>query len=99
MAGSREEGPVIGFIMNLFASVMFSVPTAILLWFGLNTVWAKETVGYPSAQNELFLSSSSFWILLGALICIGICFPRFFPGIMGFCWRQIMRLGHWINHW
>ncbi|MBN3564300.1 hypothetical protein [Aliamphritea spongicola] len=97
MAGNREEGPVIGFIMNLFASVVFSVPTALLLWFGLNRDWALEN---PDATaGGLYLTGSGFWILLGALVFVGVCFPRLFPGLMGYCWRKIIRLGRWVTHW
>lgn len=95
MARGKEEGPIISFLMNLFASVAFAAPTAVLLWFGLNGRWAWDNHDEDGAQEMLYISTDGFWILLCALIFVGVCFPRLFPGLMGFCWRKIMRLGRW----
>ncbi|WP_228151152.1 hypothetical protein [Tamilnaduibacter salinus] len=73
-------------LTSLFASLFFSVPTAALIWLGVN----KELAFWGG-----FLSSH---YLLGSILifaAIAFVLPRLFPSILGAVWRGVLRIERW----
>ncbi len=88
MARNRRQG---GFfesrLIGLFASLFFSVPTATLIWLGVNKQLAYFDAG--------FFSSS---YLVGCIIVfsvIALLFPQLFPSVLGSIWRGILKIQRW----
>lgn len=74
-------------MISLFVSLLFSVPTAALLWLSVNKQLALLDAG--------FLTSA---YLLGCIVvfCIlALLFPQFFPSILGYIWRGMLKVGRW----
>lgn len=74
-------------MISLFVSLLFSVPTAALLWLSVNKQLALLDAG--------FLTSA---YLLGCIVvfCVlALLFPQFFPSILGYIWRGMLKVGRW----
>lgn len=74
-------------MISLFVSLLFSVPTAALLWLSVNKQLALLDAG--------FLTSA---YLLGCIVvfCVlALLFPQFFPSILGYIWRGMLKFGRW----
>lgn len=86
---NNNESEAEGFFMTFLASMLFAVPTAVLIWLGLNVslaVW----VG-----SEAHLSFSGFWFVLAPFIMVALISPSFFPAFMGRLWRFLLKIVQW----
>ncbi|RTE64269.1 hypothetical protein EH243_18270 [Amphritea opalescens] len=88
MARHHSQG---GFIksrlIGLFASLFFSVPTAILIWFGVNKQLAYFDAG--------FFSSTYLIACILIFSVLALLFPRLFSSILGGIWRGILKVERW----
>jgi phosphoglycerol transferase MdoB-like AlkP superfamily enzyme len=73
-------------LISFFVSLLFSVPTAVFIWMGVN----KELSYWDG-----FISSS---YLLGSIALFGLLallFPTLFPAVLGSVWRGIAKIQRW----
>ena len=88
MARNRSQDGFLGSrLIGLFASLFFSVPTAALIWFGVN-----KQLAYFDAR---FFGSS---YLVGCIVVfsvIALLLPQLFPSILGGIWRSILKVERW----
>lgn len=76
-------------LLGLLASLMFSVPTAIILWFMVNQelfVWGG------------FLGSGYLLGCIAVFAVLALMFPRLFPSIMGTLWQLMLKLAPWSGY-
>ncbi len=74
-------------LMSLLAAMVFAIPTAVFLWFFLNSQFAFISNG------ESFLRSSVLWAVLAFFTVIAVLFENFFPKLLFFIWRLIVKIG------
>ncbi|WP_298451729.1 hypothetical protein [uncultured Marinobacter sp.] len=88
MARNRSQG---GFLesrlISLFASLFFSVPTAALIWFGVNKQLAYFDAG--------FFRSTYLIACIIVFSALALLLPRLFPSILGGIWRSILKVERW----
>jgi hypothetical protein len=72
--------------MGVFASLFFSVPTAALIWLGIN----KELAYWGG-----FLGTSFFWGSLAVGAGVALLAPRLLPSLLGAIWKGFMRIEKW----
>ncbi len=82
-----QRGSLESRLIGLFASLIFSVPTAALIWFGVNKQLAYFYDG--------FLSSSYLVVCIIVFALIALLFPQLFPSILGGIWRGILKVERW----
>ncbi|MBQ0832718.1 hypothetical protein [Marinobacter sp.] len=80
-------GPIESRLIGLFASLFFSVPTAALIWLGVNKQLAYFGEGFVSS-NYLVASITVFAVM-------ALLLPRLFPSILGGIWRGILKVERW----
>ena len=85
----RREGFVESRIVGLLASMVFSVPTSIFIWFGVN----KQLAIF--AYWDVFISSTILWTTIFGFMLIALIIPNGFPAIMGRIWRAILSIEKW----
>ncbi len=71
---------------SLLAGLVFAAPTAAILWFQIST----ETALYIADVNE-YIGMKGFVAILGSFALIAIIFPGFFPSLLGWVWRFIIK--------
>lgn len=71
-------------LLGVFASLFFSVPTAVFIWLGLNKQLAYFDAGFLS-RDYLLVCISVFAVLAWLR-------PRLFPSILGVLWRSILKV-------
>jgi hypothetical protein len=74
-------------LIAVLAAMVFAVPTAFFVWFFLNNQIAL--LGTASG----FFGSSVLWAVLGVFIVIAVLFESFFPKLLFFIWRLIIKIG------
>lgn len=80
---SGKNGPIESRLISLFASLFFSVPTAALIWLGVN----KELAFWGG-----FLSSTYLIACIIIFAVLALLLPQLFPSILGSIWRGIVRV-------
>lgn len=78
-----QAGPIEARVIGLLASLIFSIPTAVLLWVGVN----KELAHWGG-----FLGSSYLLGCMVAFAVLALLLPRLFPAILGGVWRWMMKI-------
>lgn len=81
-----SDYPFTGRFMSVLSSLVFSVPTAMLIWLGVNV---------EAARWGAFLGASYLWVSIGIFALIAFVAPAFFPSMMGAIWRGCLKLWHW----
>lgn len=81
-----QEGPIASRLMALLASLFFSIPTAILIWLGVN----KELAFWGG-----FIGTSYFWASIFIFALIAFIAPKLFPSILGGIWRWFLKIEKW----
>jgi len=88
MKGNRNQG---GFLesrlIGLFASLLFSVPTAAFIWLGVNKQLALLDAGFFTSDY-----------LVGCIVLffvLALLFPQLFPSILGSIWRGLLKVERW----
>ena len=74
-------------LMSVLLSIVFSVPTAILVWFGLNF---ELTFHF-----DVFISSKYLWGSVVVFSIIAFVAPDLFTSIISNIWKGIMKVGRW----
>lgn len=74
-------------LIGLFASLLFSVPTAAFVWLGINKQLAYFDAG--------FFSSFYLVVCILGFALIALLLPQFFPSILGRVWRAIVKVERW----
>lgn len=82
----EEEGSLESRVMGLLASLFFSVPTAMLIWFGVN----KE-LGFLDG----FIGTEYLWLSIAVFAAIAFIAPTVFPSVLGYIWRWFLKLWGW----
>ena len=73
-------------LVGVFASLFFSVPTAALIWLGVN----KELALWGSFLDSSYLVAT---VILFALIAL--LSPLLFPSLLGAIWRWVLKVQQW----
>jgi hypothetical protein len=73
-------------LLSMLASLIFSVPTAALIWLGLN----KELAFWGG-----FLDSRYLVVTVVAFALAALLFPLLFPSLLGAVWRYVLKVQHW----
>ncbi|RTE64408.1 hypothetical protein EH243_17460 [Amphritea opalescens] len=84
---SNQGGFLASRLIGLFASLFFSVPTAALIWFGVN-----KQLSYFDAG---FFSSSYLIACIIIFAVLALLLPRLFPSILGGIWHGILKVERW----
>lgn len=88
MTRSRNNnGPVESRLIALCASLVFSIPTAVLIWLWTN----MELARYWGS----FLSSDYLIACIIIFAVLALLLPRLFPSILGSIWRGMLRVWDW----
>lgn len=87
---AREPGFIEERLMGLLASMLFSVPTAAILWLYINA---------SLLSWDLFLGSSLFWGCMVFFMAVALFFPAMFPSMLGAIWRAIIYMQSWRRWW
>jgi hypothetical protein len=88
MAKNRGQGgPIESRLISLFASLFFSVPTAVFVWLWVNLELAVHWDG--------FLSSRYLIICIFVFAVLALLAPKLFPSMLGGIWRGIARVWSW----
>jgi hypothetical protein len=74
-------------LISLFTSLFFAVPTAALIWLGVNKQLAYFDTG--------FFSSTYLVACIIVFSVIALLFPQLFPSILGGIWRGILKVERW----
>lgn len=74
-------------MISLFVSLLFSIPTAALLWLSVNKQLALLDAG--------FLTSGYLLGCIAVFCVLALLFPQFFPSILGYIWRGMLKFGRW----
>lgn len=82
----NESGPIESRLISLFASLFFSVPTAALIWLGVN----KE-LSYSGG----FLGSNYLIACIIVFAVMALLLPRLFPSILGGIWQGMLTIERW----
>lgn len=83
-SGGRKYASSMGErLAGLFASLFFSVPTATLIWLGVNT---------SLARRGGFIETHYLWMSICALALLALVSPRLYLGMMGGLWRWLLWL-------
>lgn len=82
----KHEGPIQSRLMALLASLFFSVPTAILIWLGIN----KQLAFWNG-----FIATSYLWASVAAFAFVALIAPKLFPSILGVLWRWLLKVEKW----
>ena len=72
-------------LYSLLLAVLLAVPTAFLLWWGLN----MGLYGSP------FISSLWLWLTIAIFLLISVVSPDFFERLLGRVWGLLYRLLKW----
>jgi hypothetical protein len=83
---SRQYELIESRLLSVFASLAVSVPTAALIWIGVN----KELAFWGG-----FLGSSYLVVCIIVFAVLALLFPRLFPSILGNIWRGIIKIQNW----
>ena len=83
MKSRSGEGFLEARIFGLFASLIFSVPTAFIIWMLANV----ELVSFGGFIDSNYLVASIIVFSIIALL-----FPRLFPSILGAIWHAIVKV-------
>ncbi|MCD1630578.1 hypothetical protein K7I15_11820 [Marinobacter shengliensis] len=88
MARNRGQGgPIETRLISLFASLFFSIPTAVFVWLWVNLELAVYWDG--------FLSSRYLISCIVVFAVLALLLPKLFPSILGGVWRGIAKVWHW----
>lgn len=74
-------------MISLFVSLLFSIPTAALLWLSVNKQLALLDAG--------FLTSGYLLGCIAVFCVLALLFPQLFPSILGYIWRGMLKFGRW----
>ena len=85
---SNKNQSFIDRIISVLVSLIFSVPTAMLAWFGIN----KNIAFYGDGG---ILGVNVLWALIVASAVFAFVFPSVFPSILGAAWNGILRVQKW----
>ena len=80
-----QEGPIKTWLGSMFASMIFGVPTAILLVFLTNrelALWGPKGA---------YIGAMGFWSLILFFAITATVFPRLYPSMLGKIWRFIIQ--------
>jgi hypothetical protein len=78
-----DEGFLEARLYGPFASLIFSVPTAFIIW-----MWANiELASFGGFIGSYYLVAS-----IGIFSIIALLFPRLFPSILGFIWHAMAKV-------
>lgn len=83
---NNQGGHIESRLISLLASLVFSVPTAALIWFGIN----KELAYWGE-----FLSSNYLVACIIVFAVLALLFPQLFPSILGAIWRSLLKVEGW----
>ena len=72
-------------LMMCLASLIFSIPTAILIWLMCN---------YAGA-GIFFFNPSWLWVLITFFAFLGFIAPRQLENVLAWTWRWIVRIWKW----
>ncbi len=75
-------------LVALLAATLFAVPSAFLLWFGLNLELAPLGV---------FLESPWLWGTIAAFAVVSLFSPDLFVDLLGALWHAMYRLARWLH--
>ncbi len=73
-------------LLSMLASLVFSVPTAALIWLGVN----KELAYWGG-----FLDSRYLLVTVVAFALAALLFPLLFPSLLGAIWRLVLKVQQW----
>jgi hypothetical protein len=82
----NKPGFFLSRLISMLASLFFSLPTAVILWFGLNTQLAHVS------SADLFLTSKVLWLTILVFIIVSLVSPRVFNSMLAMIWRVIIYL-------
>ena len=84
---SNQDGFIQERLAALFASLLFSVPTAGFIWLAMNKQLALFNAGFFS--SGCLIGSISIFSLFA------LVFPKLFPSLLGAIWRGILKIERW----
>ena len=88
MARNRgQDGPIETRLISLFASLFFSIPTAVFVWLWVNLELAVYWDG--------FLSSRYLISCIVVFAVLALLLPKLFPSILGGVWLGIAKVWPW----
>ena len=70
------------------ASLLFSIPTAVLLW-----LVANAELGFWGGS----LDTTVLLAMIAVLSVVGFVAPELFPRLIGAVWRGMLRVGRWLG--
>lgn len=73
-------------LLGVLASLVFSVPTAILLWMLIN---------HELFHWQAFLASDYLLLIVGVFALLALILPNLFPVIMERIWRSLIQWLRW----
>lgn len=82
----RETGSVETRLINLFASMFFSVPTAVFTWIGAN-----KQLSYWGRFSREWL----FCRMPHPVWFAGTVFTHLFPSMTGVSWHRLLKYERW----
>ncbi len=74
-------------LWSVVASLIFSIPTVVLVWFWINVELALNFSGFVSAPY--------LWYSIATFAAIGFLFPKIFPSIIGWFWKWMVAVYKW----
>ena len=75
-------------VVSVLSSLVFPVPTCLLLWFGLS----KQFGLFGSGD---VLPVSMLWGVVSASCVTAFILPSVFPSLLEFVWKSILKIQKW----
>jgi len=88
-SSKKTANPIAERVIGLIVSLVFAVPTAILIWFATN-----KNLALLGSSNTL-LGSDGFWLILGVFALVAVILPNFFPSLLGKIWHTFIKIENW----